>query len=194
MIFPKEMITLPNWVCWGKAGLPEDKKKIPWNPETGTPAKASNPSTWTSYDKAIAAVQRGEYTGVGFEFGGSGLVGIDFDHVINLETGQLVPQVLVWLNQLNSYTERSQSGTGLHVIVKGKLPPDVRNKFQLPDLGKGVAVELYDNVRYFALTGNLFSNDYAINARQEAINALCIEVEKLHPKNQKNAQTPTVGA
>lgn len=144
---PEELKRLNNWVCWGKTGIQDGKKKMPWNPETGTAAKAGVPDTWTSFEKAAAAVDRGQYAGVGFEFSPeTGITGIDFDHCIDPVTGDVDPWVLSWVQRFDSYTEISQSGTGVHILVYGSLPEH-----------KGIhskKVELYDSGRYFALTGN----------------------------------------
>ena len=144
---PEELRRLPNWVCWGKTGIQDGKKKMPWNPETGTAAKAGVSDTWTSFEKAAAAVDRGQYAGVGFEFSPeTGITGIDFDHCIDPVTGDVDPWVLSWVQRFDSYTEISQSGTGVHILVYGSLPEH-----------KGIhskKVELYDSGRYFALTGN----------------------------------------
>lgn len=144
---PEELKQLNNWVCWGKTGIQDGKKKMPWNPETGTAAKAGVPDTWTSFEKAAAAVDRGQYAGVGFEFSPeTGITGIDFDHCIDPVTGDVDPWVLSWVQRFDSYTEISQSGTGVHILVYGSLPEH-----------KGIhskKVELYDSGRYFALTGN----------------------------------------
>lgn len=144
---PEELKQLNNWVCWGKTGIQDGKKKMPWNPETGTAAKAGVPDTWTSFEKAAAAVDRGQYAGVGFEFSPeTGITGIDFDHCIDPVTGNVDPWVLSWVQRFDSYTEISQSGTGVHILVYGSLPEH-----------KGIhskKVELYDSGRYFALTGN----------------------------------------
>ena len=108
---PEELKRLPNWVCWGKIGIQDGKKKMPWNPETGTAAKAGVPDTWTSFEKAAAAVERGQYEGVGFEFlPETGITGIDFDHCIDPVTGNVDPWVLSWVQRFDSYTEISQSG------------------------------------------------------------------------------------
>jgi hypothetical protein len=46
---------------------------------------------------------------------------------------------------LNSYTEASPSGTGIHIIIRGALPPGRR----LQGL-----VEMYDTARFFTMTGD----------------------------------------
>jgi len=53
---------------------------------------------------------------------------------------------------LNSYTEISQSGTGIHVIGKG-LNPDPEGKGS-----KKGNFEMYSKERYFAITGNIYQD------------------------------------
>lgn len=143
---PAELKKLRQWVCYGKAGLkPGDKQyKMPYNPRTGYGAKAGQPETWATFEEAREAVGAGLYAGIGFEFAeGGGYVGIDFDHCI--ENGALNEWAIDRVEWLNSYTELSPSGTGLHIICKGKLP------------GKAVKrphAEMYDCGRYFTVTGD----------------------------------------
>ncbi|UOC05715.1 hypothetical protein [Lactobacillus johnsonii] len=60
-----------------------------------------------------------------------------------------------WLNRLtkHSYLEVSQSGNGIHAIVKGSYP--------YPNNHKG-KYEIYGKGRFFALTGNILNNQKAI--------------------------------
>ncbi|MDE6834030.1 MAG: hypothetical protein K2J39_07295, partial [Ruminococcus sp.] len=58
--------------------------------------------------------------------------------------------VTEFVNGLGSYTEISQSGHGLHIICRGKLPEGARRK------GK---FEMYDRGRYFIMTGNPLNPD-----------------------------------
>ena len=46
-------------------------------------------------------------------------------------------------NEFESYAERSPSGNGLHIIVKGKLQSGRRRSF----------VEIYSSARYMTMTG-----------------------------------------
>ena len=123
---------IPNcFVVWGKKGA--DNPKEPYNPLTGQRAKADDPSTWVGFETAVRAVEQGEYAGIGIEFHpDNGIMGVDFDHSMNKETGEIVPEVLDWLNKLNSYTERSQSGTGFHVLIYGKKAGG-RSKVKFPE-------------------------------------------------------------
>ena len=60
MNIPEELKKLPQWVC--------RKEKIPFNPVTGKPAKAGQPTTWARFENAVNAFQGGGYDGIGFEF------------------------------------------------------------------------------------------------------------------------------
>ena len=128
-----------HWVCWGAEG---ENPKIPYNPITGYKAKANDMGTWTTFEKAHKAVTEGRYKGIGFEFA-DGVVGVDLDHCI--EDGEISPAAQYVTTRFDSYTEISQSGTGIHILCRGKLPGNaVKTK----------EIELYDTGRYFALTGN----------------------------------------
>lgn len=117
---PQELQALRQWVCYG---APDRPLKIPFNPDTGKPAKAGDPSTWTTFEAALNAIPK--YQGIGFEFAtDGGIVGIDFDHCLNKETMELDPKVAAWLKAFNSYTEISPSGEGLHILCKGRLPSE----------------------------------------------------------------------
>src|SRR5262249_32699014 len=53
------------------------------------------------------------------------------------------------IRKLNSYTEVSPSGTGVHSIVRGKLPIGMGNQLTVNE-GK---VEMFSRARYFTFTG-----------------------------------------
>lgn len=187
---PEELKNYPNWVCWGKPG---ENPKRPFNPLTGFSAKANDPETWAPYEKAVEAVRRGEYAGVGFQFGDTPFVGVDFDHCRDPGTEEINPHVLEWLPKLNSYTEISQSGTGFHIILRGELPTKIedvsQNKISLPEWGEGVELEIYNTGRYFALTGDT-PDPFPIADAGEALNALYSEAGKLYLERKKTPPQP----
>jgi hypothetical protein len=163
---PEEMKGFNNWVCWKyeqrEGGKPT---KIPYNPLNGTKARSNDSSTWTSLVNALAALDSHGYSGVGFMFPGSPYVGIDIDHALN-ESDALTDEAAGIINVLDSYTEISPSGTGLHIIIRGSLP-DGRRRYG--------NVEMYggdESKRYFTVTGRCLPSKINIREDQAAINSV----------------------
>jgi primase-polymerase (primpol)-like protein len=144
-------------VIWRLILKPGQSKpvKIPYNPVTGRAASTADLTTWGTFEQAVAAYQRGGYLGLGFVFSEADpFCGIDLDHVRDAVTGELIPEAVDILKELDSYTEVSPSGTGVHVIIEGKMPVGAWKKSTLP---WGV-VEMYDQKRYFTVTGHLLED------------------------------------
>lgn len=146
---PAELKALPNWVM--------HKNKAPKNPINGKGAMANKASTWTTFDVAIDALDSGEYDGLGFQFGESGdnlsgYFGVDLDDVID-GNGTLDEKARQIVQTLNSYTEISLSGHGLHIICKGSLPACGKSK-----MGTTPIVEMYDRTHYFTVTGKPYGS------------------------------------
>ena len=164
---PQELKDLPHWVNWKK------KDKCPVNPKTGKNAQSNNPETWASIDnsKSYMEAHKGNgIGGIGFAFSeNDSYVGIDFDHCI--KDGVVDTDVDKILKSLDSYSEISPSGDGIHAIVRGELPG--------PGLGseKGRVCEMYDRGRYFTFTGQRLA-DYGdtIRDRNGAVSALYKEM------------------
>ena len=173
---PIELKQMNHWVCWGAEG---ENPKIPYNPITGYKAKANDMGTWTTFEKAHKAVSEGRYEGIGFEFA-DGVVGVDLDHCI--EDGKISPAAQYVTNRFDSYTEISQSGTGIHILCRGKLPGNAI---------KTQEIELYDTGRYFALTGNVYENRVELKDAQAAIDEL---YATLTEQRTKPAEKPTQAA
>ena len=154
--FPAELKALPQWVV--------RRGKIPFNPCTGYGAKAGQPDTWGTFENAVRVISN--YDGIGFEFNNNGIVGVDLDHVIDPQTGAVDPAALEAVKRLNSYTEISPSGTGLHIYVLGKIPVDGR---------KSGPREMYQAKRYFTVTGKTFGDVRPLADRSKEIAGLFAE-------------------
>ena len=155
---PEELKSLKRFVCYqlvpktDKAGNPYNDK-VPKNPHTGGNAASNNPATWADFDTAVSAVSKYHLDGIGFQFGGSGYIGIDIDHCIR-EDGSLSDMAEDVVSTLKSYTEISPSGTGLHIIMKGKKPGEKCTSKKNPVTGE--KLEIYDSGRFLTVTGNVF--------------------------------------
>lgn len=157
---PRELKELKRWVLWKLRDTDKGKTtKVPINAMNGYGAKSNDPETWTSFEMAMKNVEFYNCTGLGFMLG-NGYFGVDIDHAIDEK--ELIEE---FVQGLDSYTEISQSGTGIHIICKGVLPVGARRKGN---------IEMYDNARFFALTGNLYDkgHKYTIEDRTSEIKSL----------------------
>lgn len=165
---PPGLRELPQWVPWNlvERDGAEKPTKLPVNPHTGGAASSTNPATWGTFQTAMEYQQA---DGVGFVFTPDDpYVGIDLDGCRDPETGQLTAEASAIVERLNSYTEVSPSGTGLHIIVRGELPPGGRRKG---------GVEMYQTGRYFTMTGDRAADTPAeIHDRGDELVALHIDV------------------
>lgn len=133
--------------------------KLPISPIDGYAASSSNPCTWGDFETARDLVINGYFNNLGFVFD-SDYVAIDLDSNVFDKWGLLTPFAVEIINKFRSYTEKSRSGRGIHIIVKGSLPFKGRNNHN--------GVEIYNSGRYFIMTGNVLVHDTIIS-NQEAI-------------------------
>lgn len=185
---PSELKELPNWVVWVAEGETDTSgaykmRKVPYQAHGGRVtgrARSNDQATWTTFEHALAAVEQQEQghggetavAGLGFEFGASsecaaGYIGIDLDACDDWAT------FANWLTaQFGSWSERSVSGTGRHIFLKGTLPHAVKI-----DKGEtcGIehrALEMYGHSRFFAMTADTVGRYPAIVERQELADQL----------------------
>lgn len=168
MHVPSDLRALNSWVSYrsvpGKKGKTD---KVPVSPHLGTNASTTDPATWGSYQTAVDRAETDGLAGVGFVLTGSGITGVDLDHCV-LPDGTIEPRAHTVIQRLNSYTEISPSGTGVHIFVKARLPPGRRRKDR---------VELYDDKRFLTFTGNhVDGTPDEIMPRQAEIEALHAEM------------------
>src|SRR5690606_11232140 len=116
---PQELVSFPQWVGWRLEDRDGRKTKVPINPHTGGRASVNNPTTWGTLEKALQACARLGLDGIGFVFvEHDPFVGIDLDGFRNPQTGELDDTARMIIKFVNSYTEVSPSGTGIHIITK----------------------------------------------------------------------------
>jgi putative DNA primase/helicase len=139
---PKELRVRPQWVVWKAVGDKPDK--VPYSPSTGRKASSTDLLTWSTFEEALEAYEHGEYAGVGFVFcSGDQYTGVDVDDCVD-ESGEIAPWALEIVCYLDSYTELSATGTGLHIIVRGDVPNHRKGD-----------IEVYSSKRFFTVTGHV---------------------------------------
>lgn len=178
---PEELKQLNRWVCWKLVEREGKATKVPVNPMTGGQAMSNNPDTWSDYWTAHDKMMTDGYPGIGFMFNGDGILGVDIDHCKDPETGKLSDLAMDIIQTIDSYTEFSQSGAGIHIICKGKLPEGRRRK---------EPVEMYETGRFFVMTGNIL--DDAHTDIEERTEQLAIVHEKyINVKKTRKSESKT---
>lgn len=150
---PNELRTYNQWICWRFEEKGGDKPtKVPYCPHNGRLASVTDASTWASFDAARHIFESHDwYDGIGFVLAETDpFVFIDLDDTKGDEK-KLAAQIAIY-NSFDSYAERSPSGTGCHIIVKGNLPSGRRRG----------GVEIYSSLRYMTMTGDVIRTS-AIN-------------------------------
>jgi putative DNA primase/helicase len=178
------MKDLRQWLCWRFEERDGKPTKVPYDPRTGEKAESTNPKTWTSYEKAVSECKKHGYDGLGFVFTPEDdLCGVDLDKCLDPETGELEGWAQKIIGELDSYTEISPSGTGVHILVRGELPTGRNRKGRF---------EAYDRGRYFTVTGkHLAGSSQRIENRQEELRAV---VRRVFGDESTNGHTKPVAA
>ncbi len=144
--YTKDGQKMPSWANTGKYGL-----------------KWRNPANLLTYSEAIAARGRFRAAGIGFVIP-TGFAVVDLDNCYptsgaqpgdNID-GDLNPAATGLANQLGSYTEKSPSGRGLHIIVQAELPAGCK-RFEYITDGQKVEVKVPETC-YVTFTGNTITD------------------------------------
>lgn len=154
---PVGLIQRPNWVFWKIIERNGQPTKIPYQ-ITHSEAKSNDPDTWSRFHDIASEFDSSRYNGIGFVFEQhGGFVGIDLDGCRDPKTGAVAQWAREIILKLNSYSEVSPSETGVKIFMRGKSPFDSGKKLELKDVprvcDKAPAIEIYDKLRYFAVTG-----------------------------------------
>lgn len=178
-LYQEKLTNSNRFVCY------KDNKQ-PYNAITRQRADVTNTMNHTTYENACNSVRvNADFEGIGFVLGYDAqydynYCGLDIDYCIN-ENGEISEKALELIDLLDTYTEISKSGKGIHCVFIAKKQGGICKNSNL-DFCK--CLELYDNGRYFALTGNIIRNK-DIEYRQEQ----CDTIYNLYFKH-KEVTTP----
>lgn len=168
---PGELKSRRQWVVWKSVVANGRTTKPPYNAHTLFPADITNPNHWATFDEAVAAWKNNASTisGIGFVFSTEDeYFGIDID-----DEAKVAPEYLSQrrsfvgqlMANLDTYTELSPSGSGIHMIAKGRLPIAGTRSSRLQ-------FEIYQEERYFTITGNVVNGRNKITNQQEFVDEL----------------------
>jgi len=136
---PDELKAEDSWVLWKKERRNGRLTKNLY--QAGhKQASSTDPATWTTFEQVVQAFEQdGFFDGIGFVFHPeSPYAGADIDDVTE-------EQARHWIERFDSYTERSPSGNGFHIICKAEVPKGTNR-------AEG---ELYSSGRFFTMTGDV---------------------------------------
>ncbi len=174
----QQLAQYAQWVAWFLDG----KQKRPLSPNTFQFASVTTPTDWGSYEDALTAAG-GDTNRIGFVLTAKlKLCCVDLDQCIL--DGEVLPWALEIVEALNSYTEVSPSGTGLHVWVWGEKPGTRSSR----DYESG-KVEIFDRNRFVTFTRMQFGDISTIEHRQRELDNL---YNRLFPSTD-NERINTVG-
>src|SRR5829696_7767990 len=136
---PEELRTASSWVLWKKEYRDRKPTKVLYQANHRR-ADSTAPNTWTTFEDAVEAFEQDDFfDGVGFVFHpDSPYCGADIDDVTE-------EQARRWIDLFDSYTERSPSGNGFHIICKAEVPKGTNR----------TEGELYSSGRFFTMTGDV---------------------------------------
>jgi hypothetical protein len=166
------------WVCWSYTG--QDRRKVPYAPETGRAASSTDPTTWAP----LAAAQR---LGKGHRFtpprGGIGIVSravpglvfLDLDRCMDATTGEPVNDDAARLLEAcaATYAERTPSGAGVRII--GTVADIAAPISRKGSTASGLALEVYrDAPRYLTVSGRRYAEhpDHLADISGEVLDVL----------------------
>ena len=156
------LTTQKRWVVWKwvKRVTPGGKEK--WTKPPFRPAfpkaaaKSNDPSTWGSYEDAVAAFAAGEADGIGVMLLEGELAAADLDKCRDPVTGMLTlwaQRLCVEADQLGLYREVTVSGCGLRFIGLSHQTAELHRRFSFHRTN-GEGLELYRNcARFITISG-----------------------------------------
>lgn len=176
---PQEMKKLRRWVGFRIEERDGKKTKIPFNAMTGSYGSSTDFHTWTSFRVAMMGCVKYGFDGLGFCLGkneedNTYVSGVDLDNHDEPDFQALSDH---FINTLNSYTEFSPSGKGIHIIVFGKKPDGRCRKSN---------IEMYGSGRFFTVTGNVIKA-LPVCEREKELN----ELWELYLKEEEPVIEPT---
>lgn len=152
---PQELKDTGRWCVWKyEQRVGRDKPtKVPYNPRTGGGAMSNNPSTFSTFQEAVNALERGGYDGLGVGVF-DGLCAVDIDDCLD-EDGTPSPLAVDIVSTLESYTETSPSGRGIRIFFKAAGFTYDKSRYYLMNAKRGLEIYVSGATsKFLTVTGN----------------------------------------
>lgn len=198
------------WVCHPLIWNPKKHNNVggydkpPINPYTLGNAQTNREESRATFDQAVAQIGKAAritnknglvdctVEGVGIALEGTGICGLDLDNVVDNDRKVMTPEANAIMKLINSYSEVSPSGTGIHIIFEGTLPEGMYKKVVdgRRDIFKTNRAEYQlFNSGYMTVSGEKIG-DYSVGERSAEI----AEVYKTYFEPNFRTNEPTVSA
>ena len=173
-----------------------DKARKPLQP-SGDYGKSNDPTTWSSFEVVCGAFLLREdlpFEGVSYvcdipatkvDASRERITLVDFDNCIDSDDKITNPWVAQAVAFIDSYTEYSPSGKGLHIYVRGRVETGINAGY----------IELYSFGRHFSVTGRHFAGTpLDIRSRPDQIAEICrvVKVEMDARRSSSRSASPNV--
>lgn len=160
---PQELRSYAQWVCWRYESRNEKETKIPYDVKNGNLAAVDDPTTFATFEQACTALS--SYNGLGFVLTEHDpFTFVDLDIKPGVKPEDISRQISIQ-EKFDTYSERSPSGQGLHIICKGHVLSGRRRS----------NIEIYSSLRYMTVTGDVYERK-PIEERQDLIQILWSEM------------------
>ncbi len=136
---PQPIKDIGLFCCWKYENRNHSKTKVPYMPGSSVKARPNDPSTFTTFDIALKGRDGFDGLGVGIF---NGICGIDLDHCID-DSGKVSPLASEIVQTMQSYTEISPSGTGLHILFQAEAVNYDRTRYLIMNHSSGIEVYVY---------------------------------------------------
>ena len=192
-VIPRALTELKSWLVWRLVQKPGEKKprKVPFyvdgGPRTGTQGTEEDRSRLASYERAVAACEKGKFTGVGMAIlPGDGIVALDFDNCV--EQGVIDPRVADLV--CGTYAEFSPSGNGIRALMLGDMLSRKDNADKADRNADGTRkdgqfdIEFFGNSGFVTITGHV-TPDCALFGLEDTVIPLTDQVRELYRQRFK---------
>lgn len=140
---PQELKELSQWVVFAK------NTKIPISCVSGVKADLNEPTNWVSFNEAYKYYYSNldKIGGLGFVLANDYVV-IDFDNDYSIEQNNIKDEFLA---EIGSYAEVSQSGNGIHIFCRARVPKG--NKWN-----ETYKIKILEKGSFVIMTGEILPN------------------------------------
>ena len=187
---PVKLLEYKQWIVWQYQPNDEKPKKMPLKKSGQSWVKGSSTdeSTYMSFEDALQAYENNsELDGIGFAITKNDpFVFADFDNCF--QDGALNEWSSKISTTLDSYTELSVSGSGIHTIVDADVLAVEQWHCKTKKFHKG-DFEIYRDGRFMTFTGSKFGTRSDIEERTSQVRKLQKDIE-----TAKEAKTPPNGS